>query len=136
MAIGNLIDYERVMRFELKSPAEKPKDRKPLGIFYDLKSSVCAAARDVRALHLARAAMFRAKGEDAQPEYVAQTVLNNSTEELAACIVGWEWNGEEIDSGEGEPAFTPENVKRFLALPWVKDQVEEARDSIVNFTKA
>jgi hypothetical protein len=53
---------------------------------------------------------------------------------LAACVVGWDWHGNEWN-GKKDPELTPALVRDVLGQPWIARQVSAFAGDLANFTK-
>ena len=50
---------------------------------------------------------------------------NNTSEMLAATMIGWQWKGDASFNGK-KLEFTPGNVAVVLAVDWIAGQIDEA----------
>lgn len=55
----------------------------------------------------------------------ADSLHDAVTERLVASVVGWRWTGDARWGAEGKLEFTPANVRKVLANPAVRKQIEE-----------
>lgn len=89
-------------------------------VFFDLESAnnprAVAASRDTDLDALFASNIKDPKNPtDEENRAFLKAKLQSSASIMAACVTGWEWNGEEFLDGEGSPEFTPEEVLRILS---------------------
>lgn len=72
------------------------------------------------------------KGKPEEPTTVEQDI-DASIPLYASCVIGW--RNVEIEAGEGEAPFTPENVDRLLRYDFVRVQVEREILGLADFTR-
>ena len=98
-------------------------DGNPTGVKWTLRSTSCEAARAIeRELQegaMATALLSGGEGsEDERQKELSKDVLMarlaGNERIYAACVAGWDWNGEEFLEGEGSPEFSYDNVLAIL----------------------
>jgi hypothetical protein len=91
-------------------------------VFFDIESAnnarAVAASRDtdLDALFAANIKDHEHPTDEENRAFI-KAKMRASAAIMAACVTGWEWNGEEFLAGEGSPEFTPEEVLRILSAP-------------------
>jgi hypothetical protein len=137
MDIAALVQYDAPFEYELTHDGHGP-----LGVTFDLISINAPGPKAVIRRNQARLLMSNVNkeklGEKGEAELVKFIEKNEgrTIEVLAACVVGWKWNGKSFGKLGKDPAFTPENVKEVLAVDWIFGQLDGVVSDIVNFTKA
>lgn len=128
MAISELVDYETGIDLHLKGP----NGGGDIGVIFKVKSSECDASKSVVRQMLNRQAAAQAKGKSVPVEDIERDVIAR----IAACVVDWDWGGQEFTRGEGEPEFSRKNVINVLTKSgWILDQVKEFTEELENFTQ-
>jgi len=135
MDIANLVQYDAPYEIELRHPVTDD----PIGVTISVTSANSPAAKRIQMQNQARLmAMNLGKSKDkSEAEILAllEKQVKKTVEQLAACVVGWDWKGQVFGKLGKDPAFSPANVNTVLDTDWIFDQVNEAVSDIANFTK-
>lgn len=116
----------------------------PTGVVWTLHSTSCEAAQKIEremqedAMTGSLLADVADGGTDAIKEGLIKSRLANIERLYAACVSGWNWNGEEFLEGEGSPEFSYENVLSILMHPGgvdIKNQIIAAVEGLGNGSK-
>jgi hypothetical protein len=139
MSIVDLVDYDQTITIELKTP--KGDD---VGVTFDVRSIDNDDAQAIMRKRRGRAISAMAQGGKTKPtdDDVAALLIDMiepDGEILATCVVGWDWGGQEFETGKGILEWSPSNARYVLTHPstrWIRPQVQSAAQSIEVFTKA
>lgn len=116
MAIGQKIETF-TGEFEIKMP-----DDTPTGVVWQIVSRNAPKPKEIErkvGLHGMAKSVAQGKATDdptSSEDWIAH-ILENNTKVLAACVTGWDWNGEEFKEGEGEPEFSYDAVIAIIESP-------------------
>ena len=142
MAIVDLVDYDQTVTIELMYQT-KPEPT-PVGATFDIRSIDNADAQAIMRKRRAKAMSGMAqRGKDKPNDDDIAALLIDMIEPdgeiLATCITGWNWNGQEFETGKGVLEWSPKNAKHVMTHPkakWLWPQVQVAAQGIDVFTKA
>ena len=128
------VQYDAPIEHELELP-----NGKATGVVFKLVSANSPASKKIMLQNQARlmASNIGKSREKTEAEYLKllEKQVDKTVEQVAACVVGWDWNGNSAGKIGKDPAFTPENVKYVLEADWIFEQVSEVVGEIENFTK-
>ncbi len=121
IAISEIVSYEKSYRIDILNP----KTKKKIGLTFWVKHIDCADSTSVL------------RGNSLSQTILAQRPANREFDYLAACVTGWDWEGQEFESGKGVLEFSRENVSYVLHHPsasWITAAVLRGASDIANFT--
>lgn len=125
MDIASRYDYERLFALELVFPDTEEKT----GIVFQIRSASSPEAKKVIRKHLDDVTERQQRGKLVKGEMR----LRQELEKAASWIAGWDW-GEHTYQGE-KPEFSFRKAVDILDREdWVYVQVNEAANSLANFT--
>jgi hypothetical protein len=139
MAIVDLVDYDQTVKLELKTPKGDS-----VGVTFEVCSIENADAQALMRKRRAKAMSGMAqKGKDKPSDDDIAGLLIDMIEPdgeiLATCITGWDWGGQEFETGKGVLEWSPKNAKYVMTHPstrWMRPQVQSAAQGIEVFIKA
>lgn len=114
------------------------RDGKPVGVTVWLKAADCNAAVAVDDKFNRDVAEIQTKnfGKDIPDGAYGDLLVNKARDEYIACISRWDFKGEELFEGEGEPDCGDYETKlKFYKIPLFGKQVRDWVDDISAFTK-
>lgn len=107
------MDLSAIKPAPIEVPILNPGNAQPTGLV--LK---CISPHDASAAPARRALIDRSQRKGGATE-------SDSLDFLCALVMSWEWTGDATWNGE-KPTCTPANVRKVLAEPWVRVQLDEA----------
>jgi hypothetical protein len=139
MAIVDLVNYDQTVTLDLKTPKGDP-----VNVSFEVRSIDNIDAQNLMRQRRAKAMSGMAqKGKDKPNDDDLAALLIDMIEPdgeiLATCVTGWNWNGQEFESGKGVLEWSEKNARYVLTHPstrWMRPQVQAAAQGIDVFTKA
>ena len=117
MDISTLIPSERLI--EIKHPVTEQN----IGIRVNIISLNDDKMKQIRRRFINKRLELEKRGKS----FKADDIESNEIDLLIACIVGWDWYGDDVKFGDFKPEFNEMNVRKVLnTLPWFKEQISEA----------
>lgn len=140
MAIADLVDYDQTVTVDLKNP----RTGDPVNVSFEVRSIDNEDAQAIMRKRRAKAmsqmvAKGKAKPSDDDISALLVDMIEPDGEILATCITGWNWNGQEFETGKGVLEWSPENARYVMTHPstrWMRPQVQGPAQAIDVFTKA
>lgn len=124
MALSGKVNYE------IEKPVNILADGEDTGVVFNVKSMKCRAARDVLQNIQMERAKARLTDDDDVEEVIAGLDASDMPRVYAACVSGWQWNGESFREGDAaDPEFSIdycEEIFRDDGGYFIYEQVMEA----------
>lgn len=114
------------------------RDGKPVGVTVWIRGLDCQASLDVHDKYMRTVTDLRIRAGDKEvPEgKTGDLIVDEMRDRYLACISRWDFGGEELFDGEGEPKCDDATKQRFFAIPLFGKQVREWIAEIGDFTTA
>src|SRR5699024_754813 len=127
MAISEIVNYEAGFEVDIVDPLGKS-----VGVRFKVKSAECDEAK----IAIRRMLNKRAAAQAKNRPYTIEEAESDEIERVVACVVDWDWGGQEYRPGEGEPEFNKKNVRDVLQNEgWIFSQVNDFIGDIQNFMR-
>lgn len=113
-------------------------DGKEVGVTIWLRGLDCDASIAVHDEYQKKVTDMRIRAGDKEiPEgVVGELVIDEMRDRYIACISRWDFAGEELFDGEGEPLLDADTVKRFFNIPLFGKQIREWVSEVGDFIPA
>lgn len=133
MALAGRVNYE------VEKTVNILADGDDTGVVFNVKSMKCRAARDVlQSIQLERA-KARLTDDDDVDEVIAGLDASDMPRVYAACVSGWQWNGESFRDGDAaDPDFSIEYCEEIFRDDggyFIYEQVMEEVNALGNAKK-
>lgn len=128
-----MTDFAKIVEHTTVCEIKHPATGAALGLAWELRSLTSNEVMALRRQIDNAALKLRQRGKN----LTIDEVNANETDLLVAASVSFKWgkdaSGEPASFGGEQLAFTPVNIKKLLAFPWIRDQLNEALADQSNF---
>lgn len=108
---------------EIRNPATG----KPTGLVLNLLSADSDPVKKVKRQLLNKALARRNRKAN------ADEIEESNLDLLVAAVESWEWKGDAAWKGGKKPDFKADVVREVVATPWIRSQIEEAKEDETAF---